>query len=256
MFPHPLLTLNPALGVSKRALAGTAVGFDRTIARVVLLRTATLPKFNAAGVAVSVDREAVVTAMPTPVSGTLSGDAGSVLLMVSVPVKTPAAAGAYVTLTAHEDAAFSVVMPHVLLTEKPGVVEKARPSTAWLPMFASVSERALVLPATMLPKFNEPGTTDSCGSVPIPESATVSGTCDAEVTTDSTLRHVPVPAGVNTLAMVQLLPGATVPPAAGHAPMPCGETVSANAVSPIVATDAIVIGSVPVFARVATCNVL
>ncbi len=40
-----------------------------------------------------------VPAMPVPVSGTGSGDAGSVLRMVSVPVALPVFVGRYVTLT-------------------------------------------------------------------------------------------------------------------------------------------------------------
>lgn len=54
--------------------------------------------------------------MPLPVSGTRTGDAGSLLVMVSVPARVPVCVGENVTVTEQEEPAFRVTGPQLLAT--------------------------------------------------------------------------------------------------------------------------------------------
>ncbi len=120
-------------------------------------------------------------ALALPVSGTVTGDAGSVLLMVSAPAMAPSVEGVYVTLTEHEEPALTVVMPQVLAMVKSFVAAKARPSTGVVLTLLSVSESVRLLPRATSPKARDAGDTTSCGCVPVPESDAVSGSGVAEV---------------------------------------------------------------------------
>ncbi len=52
--------------------------------------------------------------IPVPVSGTVSGEAGSLLAMVSAPLRVPVCRGVKVTVSEQEEPAFNVTGPQVL----------------------------------------------------------------------------------------------------------------------------------------------
>jgi hypothetical protein len=190
---------------------------------------------------------------PIPVSGTTIGPAGSELVIVSVAVLPPAAAGVNATVTMHPAPAASVVVEHGPVTSKspPSVplTAAAIPVTAVEPVLLSVSDRLPDEPTVMLPKASAPGVAVSVATTPLPVRGTVSGRAVALVATLSVPVAVPPALGVNVTVSMQLAPAARVDPTAGHVP-------SATVKLPLAETPRNVAAFVPVFATVSLREVL
>lgn len=194
-------------------------------------------------------------ATPLAVKGTINGDVGSVLRIVSVPLVSPVKDGVKVTLTEQDDAAFSVGIPQVLVTLKSLLAVNPRPSTGSAPTLRSVNNSVLLEPRGTLPNTSDVGATVSSGCVPTPDNATSNGNDVAEVETESVPRSVAVEEGVNTTAMVQDAPAANVPPAAGQG-VDEEDDVASEKFVPVTATRFIVIETAPVLVSVANCELL
>jgi hypothetical protein len=99
--------------------------------------------------------------VPVPERLTLVGPFGSLVEMVSVPVRDPLAAGEKVTLTA-QLAPAAMVVPQLFVCAKSPVVEIDVTVTLLVPSFETVTARAaLVVPTVCEPKSSAVGVVET-----------------------------------------------------------------------------------------------
>jgi hypothetical protein len=123
----------------------------------------------------------VDVAVPVPVRLTVLGLFVALLVMVSVPVREPAAVGAKVTPTA-QTAPTAMLVPQVLVWAKSPKVAMVPTDAAAVPAFRTVIDcDALVPPTAVLPNVRLAGSTESTGpgAVPAPMNASSSATWPA-----------------------------------------------------------------------------
>ena len=153
----------------------------------------TLPKLKFAGLAETVTDAAT----PVPLSATAAGVLDALLVMLTMPVKPPAAAGA--------NCALKVVLFPAAIDDgvvRPVTLYPAPLTPIWLivnvlvPVFVIVKSCAFVWPSTTLPKLKDAGDTLSPGCTPAPLNAIVSGVLLASLTTDIVPVELPALVGV------------------------------------------------------------
>jgi hypothetical protein len=202
----------------------------------------TFPKLRLAGLAETVTDAAT----PVPLSVTPAGEFGALLVMLTLPAKFPAEAGANATLNV-------VLCP---AAREEGVVSPVTLYPAPLtPIWLSVSEPVpvlvivkfcvLVWPSTTLPKLNDVGDTLRPGCTPVPAREIVSGVLLASLMIVTVPVALPATVGVNVTARVALDDGFTT--AGGVMP---------PALKPFPATLILVIftGAFPVLFRTRFCE--
>ena len=156
--------------------------------------------------------------IPVPLSGTVAGEPGSELVIVSAPDCAPAAVGANVTVTEQLAPAANAATPQGAVMAKLPLTANVTAVIGVVPVLSTVNERLAVLPTFTVPKISWPGVICRCGCAPAPESATPNGRGAAELAMDSVPVRVPLCDGANATCSVQLAPGASVPPCGGHVP--------------------------------------
>jgi hypothetical protein len=192
--------------------------------------------------------EAVSTLVPD--SATVLGDPAALLVMVSAPLRAPAAVGAKVTFIVH-DAPALMVPTQVLVDENSGLGEVATwvIVSAPVPLFVRVTACApLVVPTVCVANVTDPrlSATDGTGTaLPDPESE-IAGLLGALDATVKVAVRVPVADGVNVAPSVQVAPGATVTEAPTHVPV----AVKSPALVPLLLIAVMVRVPAPVFVRV------
>lgn len=165
--------------------------------------------------------DGVSTLMPD--SATVAGDPAALLVMVSEPLRGPAAVGTKVILIVH-DAPGLIVPTHVLVEENSGlgVVATWVIVSAPVPLFVSVIDcAALAVPTVCVGNVTDPrlSATEGTGAVlPDPESE-IAGLLGAFDATVRVAVRVPAADGVNVALSVQLAPGATFTEAPTHVPV-------------------------------------
>ena len=101
--------------------------------------------------------------VPVPVSGTVSGLFGSLVVMTSVPVRTPAAVGVKVTFIVQlADVVMGAAAQVLDGKPKSPVASMSEIDSGFAPMFVRVIERGVLVVFTpCLPKSNEAGVTEA-----------------------------------------------------------------------------------------------
>jgi hypothetical protein len=142
----------------------------RTMVCDVLLFTTTLPKAILAGEAES------CSVTPVPLKPTVSGDPAALLVMLTLPLSLPVAAGAKVAVKGVDCPAESVSGTVSPLRLKPvPVADAAVTVTLAVPVLVSVTVCASLLPTATLPKLTLVGDVEICSVTPVPLKATVFG---------------------------------------------------------------------------------
>ena len=152
-----------------------------------------------------------VAATPVPLREIASGELGALLTTVIDPVTLPAALGANTALNvAVLPAAIvsGVVIPVVL---KPAPVTATDEIvTVALPPFVRVTVCELFVPVVTLPNAAVEGVAFSCGCVPVPLKAIVSGEFGALLTIEMLPLAAPADVGANCALNVVLSPAPNV----------------------------------------------
>jgi hypothetical protein len=156
--------------------------------------------------------------VPLPVKAADSGDPGSELVTVSVPVRVPETLGVNVTCTAQLAPAVNVGSGQGIVTAKSPLPVARTVVIGAVPVFVSVSDKFAEAPTATLPNANVDGLSVSAGCIPTPVSATVSGFVDAEFVTDSVPGRVPPATGENVTCTVQPALAASELPGPGQVP--------------------------------------
>jgi hypothetical protein len=154
----------------------------------------------------------VVAAVPARV--TALGLFVALLVMVSVPVREPAAVGAKVTPTA-QVAPTAMLAPQVLVCAKSPEVATPATDAAAVPVFRTVSDcDALLPPTAVMPNVRLGGSIESAGpgAMPVPVRLTAVGPLGSLVEMVSVPVRVPDAVGVNVTFTAQLAPAATLVP--------------------------------------------
>ena len=131
-----------------------------TFCLLLVLRTVSLPKFRAVGLA----KSCPVWAVPVPLKAIPVGDVGALFTNDKLPVTVPEAEGTKSTVMLPDPPAATVIGKDTPTVPKPApVVFAAVIERAALPVFEMVSDCLALLPTLTLLNARLPGSTEICG---------------------------------------------------------------------------------------------
>jgi len=174
---------------------------------VLLTPTATFPKLTLVGTT------EICAWTPVPLSAIVAGEFVAVLVMVTLPERLAALAGANVTLNVVDFPAARVSGTVIPATLNPVPLSPiCETVTLELPVFVNVTFCVVLLPVTTLPKLSDAGLAVNCSAdaTPVPASATTSGELGALLTSVTLPVKLLALAGANPTVKLEVTPGATV----------------------------------------------
>ena len=169
-----------------------------------------MPSDTLAGVTVT----AVACNVAVPLNVTTCGLLFALSVIVSVPVRIPAAVGANATLTVHVAFPTSVAPQPLLATVKSPAATTPEIVKVVARLFFTVTVcAALVVPTACNPNVNPTGNAVACGSTPLPVVVITSGLTPAASTLIATFPfRAPLAVGANVTFIVHAPPAANAVP--------------------------------------------